>query len=126
MKYWFTSVFVLFLIVGSVKAQINETERFAKPQSSKNISAQVGQKLAVRDTVYDFRVVNPTTTLLNLGGHYPNQSLTVTIKGDAIKINPALMKGKPVCFYGEVTLFKNRPEMVVTEPAQILDVKKYK
>jgi DNA/RNA endonuclease YhcR with UshA esterase domain len=35
------------------------------------------------------------------------------------------MKGKPVCFYGEVTLFKNKPEMVITEPAQIMDVKKY-
>lgn len=125
MKYWITSVIALFLTAGSIKAQTTEAERFAKPQSSKNISVQVGQKLAVCDTVYDFRVVNPTTTLLNLGGRYPHQNLTVTIKGEAFKINPALMKGKPVCFYGEVTLFKDRPEMVVTTPEQIMDIKKY-
>jgi hypothetical protein len=123
MKYWFVSV--LFVMAGNVRAQTAEAERFAKPQSSKNISAQVGQKLAVCDTVYDFRVVNPTTTLLNLGGRYPHQNLTVTIKGDAVKVNPALMKGKPVCFYGEVTMFKDRPELVVTVPDQIMDIKKY-
>ncbi|WP_342646243.1 hypothetical protein [Mucilaginibacter sp. CSA2-8R] len=125
MKYGLIPAFVLFLTAGSVKAQTAEAAHFAKPQSSKNISAQVGQKLAVCDTVYDFRVVNPTTTLLNLGGRYPQQNLTVTIKGDAVKVNPALMKGKPVCFYGEVTLFKNRPEMVVSAPEQIMDIKKY-
>lgn len=123
MKYWFASV--LFLIAGSVKAQTTEAERFAKPQSSKNITAQVGQKLAVCDTVFDFRVNNPTTTLLNLGGRYPHQSLTVAIKGEAVKVNPALMKGKAVCFYGEITLFKDRPEMVVSAPEQIMDIKKY-
>jgi DNA/RNA endonuclease YhcR with UshA esterase domain len=125
MKYGLIPAFVLCLMAGSLKAQTTEAERFAKPQSSKNISAQVGQKLAVCDTVYDFRVVNSTTTLLNLGGRYPQQKLTVTIKGDAVKVNPALMKGKPVCFYGEVTLFKNRPEMVVSAPEQIMDIKKY-
>jgi hypothetical protein len=125
MKYWLTSAIALFLMAGSVKAQTTEAERFAKLQSSKNISVQVGQKLAVCDTVYDFRVVNPTTTLLNLGGRYPHQNLTVTVKGDAVKVNPTLMKGKPVCFYGEITLFKDRPEMVVTTPEQIMDIKKY-
>jgi DNA/RNA endonuclease YhcR with UshA esterase domain len=125
MKYWFTLVITLLLTAGSVKAQTTEAERFAKSQSSKNVSAQVGQKLAVCDTVYDFRVVNPTTTLLNLGGRYPHQNLTVTIRGEAVKVNPALMKGKSVCFYGEVTLFKDRPEIVVTAPEQIMDINKY-
>ncbi len=125
MKYALISAFALLMMTGSVKAQTTEAERFAKPQSSKNISAQVGQKLAVCDTVYDFRVVNPTTTLLNLGGRYPHQNLTIAIKGDAVKVNPALMKGKSVCFYGEVTMFKERPEMVVTAPEQIMDIKKY-
>ncbi len=119
-----TSIIVLLLTAGITKAQTID-ERFSKPKSSKNISAQVGKKLAVCDTVYDFRVVNPTTTLLNLGGRYPQQNLTIAIKGDSVKINPTLMKGKPVCFYGEVTLFKDRPEMVVTAPEQIMDIKKY-
>ncbi len=125
MKYWLTLVIGLFLTVGSIKAQTTEAERFARPQSSKNISAQVGKKLAVCDTVYDFRIINPTTILLNLGGRYPHQNLTIAIKGDSVKINPTLMKGKSVCFYGEVTLFKDRPEMVVTAPEQIMDIKKY-
>lgn len=125
MKYWLTSVIALLLTAGSIKAQTAEAKRFAKPQSSKNISAQVGKKLAVCDTIYDFRIVNSTTTLLNLGSRYPHQNLTIAIKGDSVKVNPALMKGKSVCFYGEVTLFKDRPEMVVTAPEQIMDIKKY-
>jgi hypothetical protein len=126
MKYLLLPALLLSLLVGTARAQTEENTWFSKPLSStKNMAAQVGQKLAVCDTVYDFRVVNAATVLLNLGGRYPNQNLTVTVKGSNVKINPALMKGKPVCFYGEITLFKSKPEMVVTEPTQIMNIKSY-
>jgi hypothetical protein len=127
MKYLLLpAALLLTLLIGTTHAQTEETTWFAKPlNNTKGIAAQVGQKLAVCDTVYDFRVVNQATVLLNLGGRYPNQSLTVTVKGSNVKINPALMKGKLVCFYGEITLFKSKPELVVTEPAQIMNIKSY-
>lgn len=98
---------------------------FTKPVPSKTIATYVGKQVAVCDTVVDFRIVSAALTLLNLGGRYPNQNVTIALKGTNAKVNPALMKGKAVCFFGEVTLFKNKPEMVVTEPEQIMDIKKY-
>jgi hypothetical protein len=98
---------------------------FANPVASATIADEVGNSVSVCDTVYDYRVVSPVLTLLNLGGKYPNQKLTVTLKGDQLKLNPALMKGKAVCFYGPVTLFKNKPEMVITGSTQIKDAQQY-
>lgn len=123
----FSTLFVVLFTCGAL-AQ-NDTTKVnwgSTPLlTSKNILAEVGKKLAVCDTVVDYRVVNADLTLLNLGGKYPNQNITIAVKGSDIKVNPALMKGKLVCFYGNVTLFKNKPEMVITSPAQIKDIKQY-
>lgn len=115
------------MFASKASAQSDSTANwFAKPlPNAKTVAAEVGHKVAVCDTMVDYRVVNADLTLLNLGGKYPNQTLTIAIKGTNIKFNPALMKGKAACFYGEVTMFKNKPEMVVTEPAQIKDIKQY-
>jgi DNA/RNA endonuclease YhcR with UshA esterase domain len=72
------------------------------------------------DTVYDYKVVNDTLKLLNIGGRYPNQLLTVAVKGKKIVLKPETLKGKKVCFQGQVTLFKNKPELVATEPEQVV------
>jgi len=119
-----------FIVIFGIKAsaQTDTTKKittadFSKPVPSKIIAAEVGHTVAVCDTVVDFRVVSQSLTLLNLGGKYPNQNITIALKGP--KVNPATMKGKAVCFYGEVTLFKNKPEMVVTEAVQIMDIQKY-
>jgi len=129
MKHLFT--FFCFVALFSVKAsaQTDTAKKitkadFSKPVLSKTIASEVGHQVAVCDTVVDYRVVSSALTLLNLGGKYPNQNITIALKGP--KINPATMKGKAVCFYGEVTIFKNKPEMVVTEPVQIMDIEKYK
>ena len=115
------------MFASKAMAQTDSTANwFVKPlANAKTIATEVGHKVAVCDTVVDYRVVNADLTLLNLGGKYPNQTLTIAVKGSKIKINPASIKGKAACFYGEVTIFKNKPEMIVTEPAQIKDVKQY-
>jgi hypothetical protein len=107
-------------------AKTSSADWFANPVASGTIADKVGSSVAVCDTVYDYRVVSPVLTLLNIGGKYPNQKLTVTLKGSELKLNPALMKGKPVCFYGPVSLFKSKPELVVTELNQIKDSQLYK
>lgn len=127
MKHLIFIAALVTLFAGKASAQSDSTASwFANPlANAKTIATQVGHKVAVCDTVVDYRVVNADLTLLNLGGRYPNQNLTIAVKGSAIKFNPALIKGKAACFYGEVTIFKNKPEMVVTEPAQIKDIKQY-
>ncbi|MDT3403005.1 hypothetical protein [Mucilaginibacter terrae] len=123
MKYLFVSLFTVFISFGASAQTV--APDWSAPLPSKNIAAQVDHSVAVCDTVSDFRVVSPVLTLINIGGRYPNQNLTVAVKGDKIKINAALMKSKAVCFYGPVTIFKNKPEIVITEPEQIKDIKQY-
>jgi hypothetical protein len=121
----FFTFFNLHASAQTGAANSNSANWFANPVASANIADKVGNSVSVCDTVYDYRVVSSVLTLLNLGGKYPNQKLTVTLKGDQLKLNPALMKGKAVCFYGPVTLFKNKPEMVVTDLTQIKDARQY-
>lgn len=126
MKHLLTLLFITCCCAGAMAQTESKkitTADFSKPALSKTVAAEVGHTVAVCDTVVDYRVVSEALTLLNLGGRYPNQNITIALKGP--KINPALMKGKAVCFYGEVTMFKNKPEMVVTEPVQIMDIAKY-
>lgn len=127
MKYLLLIASIFTLFASNAVAQTDSTANwFTKPLvNAKTIATEVGHKVAVCDTVIDYRVVNTDLTLLNLGGKYPNQTLTIAVKGTNIKINPASIKGKVACFYGEISIFKNKPEMVITEPAQIKDIKQY-
>lgn len=127
MKHLLLVISIFTMFASKASAQTDSTANwFTKPlANAKTIATEVGHKVAVCDTVVDYRVVNADLTLLNLGGKYPNQTLTIAIKGSNLKLNPALIKGKAACFYGEVTIFKNKPEMIVTEPAQIKDIKQY-
>jgi len=63
-------------------------------------------------------------TFLNLGGAYPNQKISVVIKGadrDKFKEAPEkLFAGRTICVKGIVEIYKGRPEIVVTEPVQIV------
>jgi hypothetical protein len=128
MKHLFALICFVALFSAKASAQTDTVKKittadFSKPVPSKTIAAEVGHFVAVCDTVVDYRVVSPALTLLNLGGKYPNQNITIALKGP--KVNAALMKGKAVCFYGEVTIFKNKPEIVVAEPVQIKEIEKY-
>jgi len=66
---------------------------------------------------------NSQITFLNLGGVYPNQKISVVIKGknrDKFKDAPEkLFDGKTICVTGQVTLYKGKPEIVVSDPKQI-------
>jgi hypothetical protein len=77
------------------------------------------------DKVYDGKYLESSQiTLLNLGGAYPNQKISVVIKGaDRDKFKEAPEKryaGKTICVKGRVEIFKGRPEVVVTDPDQIV------
>ena len=62
-------------------------------------------------------------TLINVGGAYPNQKITILIRGENRSRFPAspesYYNGKQVCVTGHVEMFRGRPEIVVTDPSQI-------
>lgn len=55
--------------------------------------------------------------LVNLGGSYPNQLLTLALKGKA-KDPGAQLAGKTITVTGEVIDYQRKPEIIVTAPCQ--------
>jgi len=64
-----------------------------------------------------------SSTFLNVGGNYPDAPLTLVIWNDVRKqfkyMPEDILKGKDVCIYGKIILYKNKPEIVISNPNQI-------
>jgi hypothetical protein len=65
-----------------------------------------------------------TPTFLNAGGTYPNNPLTVVIWADLRKEfeqkPEEFYKDKNVCIYGKITLFKDKPQIVLYSKTQLV------
>lgn len=57
-------------------------------------------------------------TLVNMGGEYPNQLLTVMFRGDAKKLADNT-NGTLLCISGKLIDYKGKPEIIVTEGNQV-------
>jgi len=57
------------------------------------------------------------TTFINFGKPYPNNSFTVVIYAkdlDNFKYSPTnYLKGKVICITGKITIYKDKPQMIV-------------
>jgi hypothetical protein len=87
-------------------------------------STTIGKQQTICDKVYGSKVMaGSQMTLLNLGGPYPNQKLTIMIKGgDRAKFPVApevAFQDKNICVTGTVINYKGKPEVIVTDPGQI-------
>jgi hypothetical protein len=97
---------------------IYEVSRLDK--ASKNICKPV----TVCHKVFSVKQI-PTSnmTLLNIGGYYPNQLLTVVIKGNDrgkfIDAPENYYKGKKIFVKGTVVDYKGKTQIVVSDPKQI-------
>jgi len=90
-------------------------KKFSADEFSKNL----GKTGTLCDTVSSVRIFSDTLTLLNMGGVYPNQKYTVAVKGNKLNLDFVNLKGKPLCVTGVFLMFKNRPEIVISEPDQV-------
>jgi len=65
-----------------------------------------------------------TPTFLNVGGLYPNNPLTIVIWADVRKTfeqqPEEFYKDKNVCIFGKITLFKDKPQIVLYNKNQLL------
>ncbi len=68
--------------------------------------------------VYGIKVLD-NLTLVNLGAAYPNQPLTVVLRDNAKDMGPGL-DGKTICVTGKVVSYRDKPEIVVTDPKMII------
>ncbi|MCX2574956.1 hypothetical protein [Pedobacter sandarakinus] len=90
---------------------------------SKDAKASVGKTVTICDSVYSTKGLE-NLTLINLGGAFPKELITVVInKPDIGKFasEPASMfLGNNICVTGVVTEYKGKFQIVVTEPKQIV------
>ena len=67
---------------------------------------------------------NSQTTLLDVGAAHPNELFTIVIKGDDRKKFAAApetdLLNKRVCITGKIIEYKGKPEIIVTEAAQLV------
>jgi DNA/RNA endonuclease YhcR with UshA esterase domain len=87
----------------------------------------IGEKATVCDKVYGGRYLdnaNGKPTLLNLGAAFPNNPFTFVIFGDDRKkfsYQPeTFLIDKEVCVTGEIKEFRGKPQIVVSDTAQVI------
>jgi hypothetical protein len=75
----------------------------------------IGKTVSVKGIVFGFKALRDMT-LVDLGAPYPNELLTVVLKGEARdSYGQALLKGKMLSVSGMVQSYHCKPEIVVTD-----------
>jgi hypothetical protein len=82
-----------------------------------DIKSMTGKTVRVQGKVYSSRDIG-SMVLVNLGAAYPNQLLTIALKGSAKDLGSQLAD-KTVTVVGEVIDYKGKPEIIVTDPSKI-------
>ena len=90
-----------------------------------SISVHIGQTIKVCDKVAGTFVTksDKPLTYLNLGADFPNAKLTIVIfQKDLVNfpLTPSdHYKGMNICITGELTTYKDRPQIIANRPDQI-------
>jgi DNA/RNA endonuclease YhcR with UshA esterase domain len=105
---------------------------FGNAQAQKEIKLEelkdhIGDSVKVQGRISSARYLestNNTPTFINVGGVYPNQLLTIVIWGDVRKkmgYDPSDKKnlGGLAVVIGKVELYKDKPQIVITDPSQL-------
>lgn len=130
----------LFLIAGmllslqsfgqtSTSRELAETKKIPLIDSIKikDISLYIGQRVIVQAKIYGgIHLKGNKLTLLNVGAKYPDQPLTLVIKDeDRVKFKKPPeeeFKGQLVSISGVVSEYNGKPQIIVTESKQLLEV----
>jgi hypothetical protein len=83
----------------------------------KTVGNFVGKTVSVSGKVFSSKDIG-SMVLVNLGAAYPNQLLTVALKGKAKELGIQLAD-KMITVTGDVIDFKGKPEIIVTDPGQL-------
>lgn len=89
----------------------------AVPVKLTNVKNSIGKNVIVVGKVYSTKDIG-SMVLVNLGAAYPNQLLTVALKGNAKTLSDKIT-GKTVTIEGTVINYKGKPEIIVTDPGKV-------
>ena len=113
----------ILMIILSISCTVSFAQQEVKVDDAKN---HVGENVKICTKIYGGKFFErDTLTLLNAGAAYPDAPLTIVIHGEARKAfnnNPEeYYKGAEVCITGTIELFKEKPQIVVTNKDQIAE-----
>ena len=98
----------------------------AKSQTTISITEvhkHIGETVTICDSVYTGRTL-ANLTLLNLGGAFPKQTLTVVVnKADLANFKESpekLYLNKKLCITGKITEYNGKPQILATRPEQFI------
>lgn len=117
MKKLFFTLGVLFNIVA-----INAQTKIKLDEVSKHIGDSVTVCGKVSDIRY-FENSKNKPTFLNIGAKYPNQQLTLVIWETVRTLYSGKVEdlfNKEICITGRIILYKDKPEIVINKPEQIM------
>ena len=91
---------------------------------AKDAAKHLNEEVIICDKVYNTKFFTASSlTLMDVGGLHPNEPLTLVIKAeDRKKFSNSpdeFYKEKMVCITGKVIEFKGKPEIIITDPAQL-------
>ncbi len=103
-----------FVVQGQTQVKLEE------------VKTHIGDSVSVCGKVFSARYLESASnapTLINLGGAYPNELLTVVIFGETrgkFKDKPEeAWKDKTICITGRITDYRGKPQIVVTKAEQV-------
>ena len=115
-KYYCLCAFVMASLCGFSQTEIKAADA----------GKHIGEKATVCDKVFGGRYLenaNGQPTLVNMGAAYPNNPFTFVIFGEnrkKFKYQPEeFLLNREVCVSGEITSFKDKPQIVVADTTQV-------
>jgi hypothetical protein len=94
-----------------------QTSEAFKTIPVEDAAMHIGESVSITTKVYSYKEL-ANMTLVNLGAEYPNQLLTVVLKGDTKGLSKQI-DSKVLSVKGKLELYKDKPEIVVTDARQI-------
>jgi DNA/RNA endonuclease YhcR with UshA esterase domain len=113
-----TKIFLALLLVGVAALVVAQTPTYTATEAAKH----VGEIATITDTVAGVHQSGKGNIFLNMGGKYPNQAFTAFIPTSSAAqfSNPQQYEGKTVAVSGKITLYRGKPEIIVTNVSQII------
>jgi hypothetical protein len=94
-----------------------EIEEVPVPVNVVDASRHLGEYAMICTRIYGHKDMEGLT-LVNLGNYYPNQIMTIVLKGEAQTAYKRL-DGRRVCVTGKIVEYRGKPEIIITDPKKL-------
>lgn len=117
------STFVCLFV--SILLSVSSAKTIAQTIPTDSVINYIGKTVKVCDKVYGTHVSKgeKKVTSLNLGADFPSQKLSVVIfESDLSKFSykpEIFLKDKNVCVTGKVMTYKEKPQIILNDPANL-------